>query len=529
MTSDKIISGNMTSAPAQTANTNQSAPVFHNVDLCVIGAGSGGLSVAAGAAQLGLSTVLVERGAMGGDCLNTGCVPSKALLAAAKNAHAFRKAATFGLMKKPPLIDFPAIKDRVQGVIDTIAPHDSVERFEGLGVHVLNGHARFITPHRIAVYANAQEANDKTAHPAFIVNTRYVVIATGSRTRMPDIAGLDPAQAFTHENIFKLRERPTHLAIIGGGPIGVEMALAHRRLGCDVTILQRGRILPREDEKLVTVLKASLEAEGITIHEHAAIHEVTHKGDDGVMLAYSIGNPKDSDTAKPAIKPKDKSGLFSHVFVATGRQANTESLGLENAKIAFSAAGIKTDKRLRTTQKHIFAVGDIVENGPQFTHAAGYQAGIVIRNICFRIPAKVNYDAFPRVTYTDPELAHTGLSLDQAVARFGKDKIHSLRMDLADIDRAVAEHTTKGGIHVILYKSRIIGASILAPRAGEMISLWTLAIAKKMSIGAIAGLVVPYPSYDDLSKRAAGAFFTARLFSDKTRKIIRWLQKLPPF
>ena len=349
----------------------------------MIGAGSGGLSVAAGAAQMGASTVLIERGSMGGDCLNYGCVPSKSMLAAARTADTIRHADRFGVNGHEPQIDFGRVHDHIHGVISAIAPNDSVERFEGLGVKVIRASARFTGPDTV-------EANGAT------IKARRFVLATGSRAAHPSIPGLDDVPFLTNETIFDRKSAPEHLIVIGGGPIGMEMAQAHRRLGADVTVLQKRTILPKDDPDLVTVVRNRLTAEGVDLREGVEIARVERHGN-GIAAVLSDGARIEG----------------SDLLVAAGRQANVDGLGLEAAGIEFSPKGVKTDARLRTTNRRVFAVGDVA-GGPQFTHIAGYHAGIVIRNVLFRLPAKVDYSALPWVTYTDPELAHVGLTESQA-------------------------------------------------------------------------------------------------------------------
>lgn len=470
-------------------------------DICIIGAGSAGLSIAAAMSQLGLRTALVEKNKMGGDCLNTGCVPSKALLQAAKTAQNFRTSAPFGITPQEPEVDFAAVKDHVAQTIATIEPNDSPERFEKLGVTVIQGTAVF-TGDSTLIIDDSQT-----------ISADYFVVATGSRAAIPPIQGLDKNKILTNENLFDLREKPEHLVIIGGGPIGIEMAQAHRRLGCRVTVLDIGNILPKDDPELVSILTTELEKEGITFLQHIKVNNVTHT-DSGVTVSVTDNG-----------KTFDLQG--SHLLVAAGRQPNTEGLNLEKAGVDFDKAGIKTDARLRTTNKKIFAAGDVA-GGPQFTHIAGYHAGIIVRNIAFKIPAKVNYDALPWVTYTDPELAHVGMTEAMAIKKYGADKVGTTSWDLAENDRAIAERKTAGRIKVIALKNgKILGASILAPSAGEMIGMWGVAIQKKMKLSDIAGMIAPYPTLSEISKRAAGAWYTPKLFSNTTKAIVRILKKWP--
>jgi pyruvate/2-oxoglutarate dehydrogenase complex dihydrolipoamide dehydrogenase (E3) component len=460
-------------------------------DICVIGAGSGGLSVAAGAAQMGASTVLIERGAMGGDCLNYGCVPSKSMIAAGRAADTIRHAGRFGVNGHEPQIDFGRVHDHIHGVIAAIAPNDSVERFEGLGVKVIQADARFTAPDTV-------EAGGAT------IKARRFVLATGSRASHPPIPGLDDVPFLTNETIFERKAAPEHLIVIGGGPIGVEMAQAHRRLGAEVTVLQKGGILPKDDPDLVAVVRDRLTAEGVDLREGVDIASVQRHGN-GIAAVLADGTRIEG----------------SDLLVAAGRQANVDGLGLEAAGIEFSPKGVISDARLRTTNRRVFAVGDVA-GGPQFTHIAGYHAGIVIRNVLFRLPAKVDYSALPWVTYTDPELAHVGLT--EAQARESHKDIRVLTWNFEENDRAQAEREIEGRVKVLtLPNGRILGASIVGPHAGELIQVWCLAISQKLKIGAIASMIAPYPTLGEAGKRAAGAFYTPKLFSGRTRGLVRFL------
>ncbi len=470
------------------------------VDLCVIGAGSGGLSVASGAAQLGLNTMLVERAAMGGDCLNTGCVPSKALLAAGKRAQMHRKDDIKGITPHEPEIDFSAIKDHVFDTIKTIEPNDSPERFRRLGVNVILEEGRFIAPNKL-------QAGD------LVIKARHFVIATGSRPVLPPLIGLDKDKALTNETIFGLREKPNHLLIIGGGPIGIEMAQAHRRLGCKVSVFDRGSILPHDDQSNVEIIRQCLISEGVELHENVAVKEVKHTESGVSLVIEKVGKIEEFEG--------------SHLLVAAGRAPNIDSLDLEKAGVRYDKKGITVDAHLKSSNKKVFAIGD-VSGGPQFTHVAGYHAGIIIRQICFKMFwAKVDYKALPWVTYTDPELAQVGLTEKLARKQYG-DEINVTEWHFNENDRAIAERTTKGQIRVITNKKGLIlGASIVGPQAGELIGLWALAISSGLKIAAVTGMIAPYPTLGEISKRVAGAWYTASLFSDKTRRIVGWLQKLP--
>jgi pyruvate/2-oxoglutarate dehydrogenase complex dihydrolipoamide dehydrogenase (E3) component len=463
-------------------------------DICVIGAGSGGLSVAAGAAQMGARTVLIERDAMGGDCLNTGCVPSKALLASAKQAYRMGAGEPFGIAPAKAKVDFAKVHDHVHGVIAAIAPNDSVARFEGLGVTVIKDHARF------------RDGNTVIAGNAEITARRFVV-ATGSRPFVPQIPGLDKVPFHTNETIFSNKECPEHLIIIGGGPIGMEMAQAHRRLGAKVTVLESLRAFGKDDPELTAIVIDRLRKEGVDILEGVKISSVS--GGEG-RVAVTVADREGE---------REISG--SHILVATGRRANVEGLDLEKAGIEYTERGLKLDDRLRTTNRRIFAIGDVA-GGLQFTHVAGYHAGIVIRNALFRVPARADHSAVPWVTYTDPELAHVGLTEDEA--RNKNMKINILRWHLAENDRAQAERETEGVIKVVTDShARVLGATIVAPHAGELILPWVLAKSQALKLSAMAGVIAPYPTLSEISKRAAGAYYTPTLFSAKTKMLVRFL------
>ena len=463
-------------------------------DLCVIGAGSAGLSVAAGAAQLGASVVLVERGAMGGDCLNVGCVPSKSLIAAAAAAQAQRTSGPFGIAPVTPAVDFAAVHRHVHGVIASIAPHDSVERFEALGVTVIREQARFTAPD--TVVAGEQ-----------LIRARRFVVATGSRPALPALPGLAELPHLTNETVFDLTRLPARLLVLGGGPIGCELAQAFRRLGSEVAVVDLGPILPKDDPELVAVVRARLLAEGVSLHEHAKV------------LGAEAG---------PALVIEDAAGsqrlTGTHLLVAAGRKANVEELGLEAAGIAHDAKGIKVDARLCTTNARVFAIGDVA-GGPQLTHLAGYQAGIVIRNALFRLPARASTRAMPWVTFTDPELATVGLSEAGARARGIAHEV--ARWPFADNDRARAERATEGLVKVVVGKRGVVlGAAMVGAHAGELILPWVMAVEQRQKLRSLAGLVVPYPTLSEVSKRVAGAYYAPRLFSARVRWLVQLLAKL---
>jgi pyruvate/2-oxoglutarate dehydrogenase complex dihydrolipoamide dehydrogenase (E3) component len=465
-------------------------------DLCVIGAGSGGLSVAAGASQMGSSVVLIERGRMGGDCLNFGCVPSKSLIAAAHAAHAARRAARFGVRVNEPAVDGQAVFKRVRDVIAAIAPNDSVERFEGLGVRVIRDHANFTGPDRV-------RAGD------IEVRARRFVVATGSSPLVPPIPGLDQTPYLTNESIFDLDSIPGHLVVLGGGPIGIEMAQAFRRLGAQVSVIEMQAILGRDDPELADAVRRQLLREDVALYENAPAERVERTAD-GVAVA--VGGPN----------PTRVEG--THVLVAVGRRPNVKDLGLDLAGVSVEPKGIVVDARLRTTNPRVFAIGDAA-GGLQFTHLANFHAGIAIRNILFRIPSRADRAPIPRVTYADPELAQVGLT--EAEAATARANVRILRLAMHENDRAEIEGETEGLIKVIVgRRGRILGAGIAAARAGELIQPWTLAIAEGLGIGAMAGVVAPYPTLGEISKRAAGSYYAPTLFGERTRAIVRFLARL---
>ena len=470
--------------------------VLH-ADICIIGAGSGGLSVAAGAVQMGASVVLIEKDKMGGDCLNTGCVPSKALIAAAHAAHSVREGKRFGVHSPEPDIRFSEVHNHVHRVISAIEPHDSVERFEGLGVHVIKAAARFLDRETV------EAGGDR-------IKARRFVIATGSRAAVPPVPGLAEAGYLTNENVFELTVRPEHLIVIGGGPIGIELAQSFRRLGSRVTVIEKFGILAKDEPEAVDVVRVALKRDGVKLIEKVGVSGIKRDGD---IVTVTL----DADSEFGATV------TGSHVLVAAGRRPNIESLGLEQAGVMFTPKGITVDGRLLTSNRKIFAIGD-VSGGPQFTHIAGYHAGIVIRNALFGLPAKVNYSALPWVTYADPELAHTGLT--EADARKAGHDIQVLTWSFEVNDRAQAERETEGLAKVILgRKGKILGATIVGPRAGELIGTWGLAISAGLKIGAVASAVLPYPTLSEISKRVAGSYYTPKLFGPVTRRVVGLVQR----
>jgi pyruvate/2-oxoglutarate dehydrogenase complex dihydrolipoamide dehydrogenase (E3) component len=465
-------------------------------DICVIGGGSAGLSVAAAAAAFGVPVVLIEANKMGGDCLNAGCVPSKALLAAAKRAALIQTSGAFGVTAQGTAIDFAKVHDHVHRVIAKIAPVDSAERFVGLGVRVIKGHARFKDRRTVTV-------------GDIEIRARRFVIATGSKPALPPIPGLDQGPYLANETIFNLTALPKHLIVIGAGPIGIELAQAFRRFGSDVTVCEAAAPLAKDDPECAAIVLDQLEREGVVIRCGVKVTRVDYAAG-SVKVTLEVGGGEETIEG-------------THLLVAAGRQPTTSGLDLEAASIAYDSSGIAVNKKLKTSNKRVYAIGDVAAGQLKFTHAGNYHAGLVIRNALFRLPVSVNNDVIPWVTYTEPELAQTGLG--EAEARKRGIKIRILRWPYHDNDRAQAECETHGHIKVITkMNGKIIGATIVGGQAGELISIWTLAIAQGLNIRAFAGIVVSYPTLAEIGKRAAIDYFTPGLTSPWLRRIIAWLR-----
>ncbi len=465
-------------------------------DLCVIGAGSGGLSVAAAAAAMSVPVVLIEKHQMGGDCLNTGCVPSKALIAAGHAAQAMREAGRFGVRAVEPRVDMTAVQAHVKDVIAAIAPIDSAARFTAMGVRVISAAGKFVS--RDAVEAGG-----------FVVKARRFVIATGSSAAAPPIPGLDQVRYLTNETIFDLKELPSQLIVIGGGPIGLELAQAFRRLGSAVTVLEAARALSREDPELAAVALDRLRAEGVDIREGVKIARIEARGAGARVLP----------DGKEIQEPIDG----SHLLIAAGRSANVHNLGLEQAGVEFDKRGVKVGQDLRTTNKRIYAVGDVA-GGAQFTHAANYHAGLVLRATLFRLPVRVKPHLIPRVTYTDPEIAVAGLTEEQAREAHGVVFVY--RWPLAENDRAQAERTPHGHIKVMVSrKGKVLGAGIVGAHAGELIAPWQMAVSEGMKISQMTSYVLPYPTLSEISKRAAMLHLQKSLGNPWLQRALRFLRK----
>jgi len=466
-------------------------------DLCVIGAGAGGLTVAAAAAQLGVQVVLVERHKMGGDCLNYGCVPSKSLIASARRAHLMRTSAAFGIVPTNPTVSYKGVHDHIHGVIASIAPNDSAERFTGLGVRVIRATAQFISRDTLV-------AGDHR------IKARRFVVATGSSPAVPPIPGLDGVPYFTNETIFENGSQLSHLIVIGGGPIGLELAQAYLRLGSRVTVLEAMKALGKDDPELSAVVLKRLRAEGVEIREGALVERVTG----GTRLI----DVHISEGGVPGVVQG------TNLLVATGRTPNVAGLNLEAAGIRYDSRGIHVSKGLVTSNRRVYAIGDVV-GGPQFTHVANYHAGIVVRRALFRQPATVNPDIVPWVTFTDPELAHVGLTEDAARKRSGRVRV--FRWPYSENDRAHTERAAEGFVKVVTdARGKILGASIVGEHAGELIQMWSLAVSQGLTIKAMTQWISPYPTYSEINRRVAYGYYATAAASPLVRRLVGWLAKL---
>ena len=456
-----------------------------DVDICVIGAGSAGLSVAAGASQLGQKVVLIERGQMGGDCLNTGCVPSKSLIAAARAAHAIRGARRFGVTAGEPAVDYRAVREHVRGVIADIAPTDSVERFTGLGVNVIRAAARFT-------------ATDEVEAGGARIRARRFVIATGSSAAVPPIPGLKDIPYLTNETVFDLEHAPGHLLVIGGGPIGCELAQALQRLGCEVTLVQdAAHVLEREDEDAAAIIQRALVRDGVQLVLSAEVLSVQREGSEKVVRIRHPGGEAEA--------------RVDEILVAAGRLPNVEDLGLEAVGVEYERRrGVVVDDHLRTTNPRIFAAGDVCMDW-KFTHAADFAARIVIQNALFFGRKRLSALHMPWCTYTTPELAHVGLSTAQAQAR-GIATDTFIR-PLAEVDRAVIDGEEDGFVKVLVKRGtdRILGATIVATHAGDLISEISLAMVARVGLATLATVIHPYPTQADAIRHIGDLYNRSRL------------------
>lgn len=473
----------------------------YDFDIGILGGGSGGLTVAAGAAQLGARTLLVEKEKeLGGDCLHYGCVPSKTLIRTAHVRHLMQNGSRYGLpaVTLPP-VEFRDVRERIRSVISVIQKHDSSERFCGLGARVEFGEARFVDEHAISL-------NGKN------LSARYWVIATGSSPSSAPIQGLEGTRHMTNRDIFYLDRLPRSMIVLGGGPIGIEMAQAFNRLGTEVHVIQRsGEILTKEDKDMADEVMRRLAMEGVRFHLKSSTRAVRELGEEKEVTVESDG--------------EEKKLRAEALLVALGRNANLSGLGLEDIGVAFEKQGLKLDNRLRTTaHKHIFGVGDVTGTY-QFTHAAGYEGGVVIANAVFHLPRKADYTYLPWCTYTDPELASIGMN--EKAAQAAGIRYSLWTENFSDNDRSLAEGEEAGWIKLLLdEKERPLGVQILGPQAGNLVSEWVAALNGKTKISTLASSVHPYPTLGEINKRVAGNVMASKLFSDKVRKGLRFFFNL---
>jgi pyruvate/2-oxoglutarate dehydrogenase complex dihydrolipoamide dehydrogenase (E3) component len=469
----------------------------YDFDIGILGGGSGGLTVAAGAAQFGAKTLLVEKeNRLGGDCLHYGCVPSKTLIQSAHVYHLMKNAEAFGLpaVDLPP-VDYSEVRKRIQSVISTIQKHDSEERFCALGAKVEFGSASFSDEHAIRVNGNTYSAKNW-------------VIATGSAPGIPPIEGLSKTAHLTNKEIFSLDHLPQSMIVLGAGPIAIEMAQAFGRLGSTVSVVQRsGQILSKEDKDMADEVMNVLISEGIQIHLNSAVIRTDDHGAEKTVII------KNGNGETQSLKAET-------ILVAMGREANLGNLSLDDIGVEFDRKGLKVDERLRTTQKHIYAAGDVT-GAYAFTHAAGYEGGIVISNAIFHLPRKVDYTFMPWCTYADPELASIGMNEKRAKAAGIEYSVWSEAFK--DNDRSLAEGERIGKIKMILdEKEKPIGVQIFGPQAGEILSEWVAVLNGKLKLTTLATAVHPYPTLGEINKRVAGTFLSPKIFSDKVKKGLKF-------
>lgn len=462
--------------------------------LCIIGGGAGGLSLAAGATQLGVDVVLVESDKMGGDCLNQGCIPSKTLLACGKYFLDLKNAYSFGLIGSVPDPNFSAAMKRVQEVIDTVAHHDSIERFTELGVKVIQGSGAFVDP-------NTLQAGE------YRIQAKTFVIATGSKPKLPPIPGLAECSYLTTDNVFSLQHAPKSLIVLGGGPIGCELAQAFSNLGVPVSLVEHSCILQNDESDCVDILRDSLKGATLDLYENC--HELSiRQAEEGIEVSFIH-------------QEKPQTIRASHLLLATGRQPQLEELQLERAKVQYNAKGIETNVKLQTTNKRIYAIGDVIGTF-QFTHVANYHAGLLIKHLFFKMPISLDYRTLPWVTYTKPELAHVGLRIQDATKQGISFVVTEL--PLRKNDRAQTEGSIRGKIKILTKPNgQVLGVTILGENAGELLFPWILAIRDKKKLSWLAQTLIPYPTYSEITKQVSGQFYAPKLFSRLTRAFVKFL------
>lgn len=470
-------------------------------DIVVIGGGAGGLTVASGCLQLGLKVALIEKSrVLGGDCLHYGCVPSKSLLHVARVAHDIRNAKTVGLNAALVPVDLGRVNEYVAEVVGKIQQHDDPDRFRKMGGSVLFGQGQFVD-------ANTFKVEGQT------IRAKKFVIATGAGPFVPEIPGLKEAGFLTNETVFSQLHLPKKLIILGGGPTGLEMAQAFARLGSQVTVLELAeRILPREDATLASALKRYLEQDGVQFYTRTNVKEVQVINQRKVVICEDAAKERFTLDA-------------NEILVAIGRRPHVSDLQLSAAGVDYLADGILVDRRLRTSQKNIYALGDVIRCPYKMTHVAEYQAGVVIANLVFKLPKKVTYELVPRVIYTDPEMAQVGLTEQQAIQQKIKN-LKVLTFDFKDIDRALTENQGKGQAKLIVKKNQILGASYLGPHAGDLIAEIGLAIQAGARLNDLSATIHAYPTYAQINRRIANTYFGEKLFGTRVKKLVQFLQKL---
>lgn len=465
-------------------------------DVLVIGGGAGGLTVTSVAAQLGLKTVLVEKSPqLGGDCLHTGCVPSKTLIHHAKNIWQYKNATQYGLKVEPKPCYTP-VSEKVSEVIEHIQQHDDPKRFESYGAKVIFGTAQFKSPHRVAVGDDVFQA-------------KKIFIAAGSSPFIPPILGIENLSIETNETIFNLQSQPKSLLVIGGGAIGVELAQAFNRLGTRVTIVEaQPRLLMPFDPDISETLEKSLTQEGVFIYTNAEIQEIS-QADGQTLLSFRLST-KETLTRS-----------FDKVLIATGRKANVRSLSCEAADIPHSDKGIQVNHRLQAGHKHIYAIGDIVDSPYKFTHMAEYHAGIAIANGLFKARKQVKHNAVPSVVFSDPECAMVGLT--EAMAKDRKINYQPLQFHFSENDRAITSGDGVGFIKLLIRKNKVIGASLIGPDCAELVSELTLAISAGLTLSDISNTIHAYPTLSQIHRRCVNTYYAPKLFNWKTKALVKVL------
>ncbi|MBZ0170678.1 dihydrolipoyl dehydrogenase [Candidatus Methylomirabilis lanthanidiphila] len=466
-------------------------------DLAVIGGGTAGLVTSAGAASLGAKVALIERDRLGGECLYTGCVPSKALIRSAKVLHLLRRAADFGLNTPEVSFDFAKVMDRMRLVQQQVGKHDSPERFRGLGVTLFSNQASFLSPTELQVGAQR-------------IKVKKVVIATGSRTAVPPIEGLEQTGFLDHVSALALSRLPRSVVILGGGPIGLEFAQLFARFGVRVTVLEVvGQILPREDQEIAQSLEAIFRAEGIDIHTCTKAFRIEKDGAEKIVHGECTGTAK--------------TFRAEEIFLATGRRPNVEGLNLEAAGVRYDGKGVVVDDTLRTTARNIWASGDVTGK-LLFTHVAEYQARLVVRNALFPLTSKANYRVVPWCTFTDPEVARVGLTEVDAREQFGHVKVY--RHSFGDLDRALCDGEAVGLTKLVCTpKGKIVGAHIMGPQAGDLIQEVVLAMRKGLPVGALSQTIHVYPTLAEGVRRAADLYYREKLFKGPLKGILQFLMR----